>query len=85
VVSLQTSVDSELFLHLISHSKRRSQLDQIFDAASQAPPQHSTRYGSFRAFPATLARAESVLILHFFKQVAFMKLFGAIPTSCRTR
>ena len=27
---------AELFLHLISHSKRRSQIDQIFDAMSQA-------------------------------------------------
>ena len=29
-------VAAELFLHLISHSKRRSQIDQIFDAMSQA-------------------------------------------------
>jgi amidophosphoribosyltransferase len=35
-VLLQSTVDSELFLHLISHSKRRSQLDQIFDAMTQA-------------------------------------------------
>ena len=35
-VLMQTSVDSELFLHLISHSKRRSQIDQIFDAMTQA-------------------------------------------------
>ena len=34
-VLMQTNVDSELFLHLISHSKRRSQIDQIFDAMSQ--------------------------------------------------
>ncbi len=33
---MQSTVDSELFLHLISHSKRQSQLDQIFDAATQA-------------------------------------------------
>jgi len=33
---MQTNVDSELFLHLISHSKRRSQIDQIFDAMTQA-------------------------------------------------
>jgi glutamine phosphoribosylpyrophosphate amidotransferase len=32
---IQTNVDSELFLHLISHSKRRSQIDQIFDAMTQ--------------------------------------------------
>jgi amidophosphoribosyltransferase len=35
-VLMQSTVDSELFLHLISHSKRQSQLDQIFDAATQA-------------------------------------------------
>ena len=35
-VLMQTNVDSELFLHLISHSKRRSQIDQIFDAMTQA-------------------------------------------------
>jgi len=35
-VLLQSTVDSELFLHLISQSKRRSQLDQIFDAMTQA-------------------------------------------------
>jgi len=35
-VLMQSNVDSELFLHLISHSKRRSQIDQIFDAMTQA-------------------------------------------------
>lgn len=34
-VLTQSTVDSELFLHLISHSKRKSQLDQIFDAMTQ--------------------------------------------------
>ena len=34
-VLMQSTVDSELFLHLVSHSKRSSQLDQIFDAMSQ--------------------------------------------------
>eukprot|EP00292_Cryptomonas_paramecium_P006924 CAMPEP_0113698492 /NCGR_PEP_ID=MMETSP0038_2-20120614/22741_1 /TAXON_ID=2898 /ORGANISM="Cryptomonas paramecium" /LENGTH=466 /DNA_ID=CAMNT_0000621663 /DNA_START=39 /DNA_END=1436 /DNA_ORIENTATION=- /assembly_acc=CAM_ASM_000170 len=34
-VLMQSTVDSELFLHLISHSKRSSQLDQIFDAMTQ--------------------------------------------------
>ncbi len=33
---MQSTVDSELFLHLVSHSKRSSQLDQIFDAMTQA-------------------------------------------------
>jgi amidophosphoribosyltransferase len=35
-VLTQSTVDSELFLHLISHSKRQSQVDQIFDAMTQA-------------------------------------------------
>ena len=34
-VLMQSTVDSELFLHLVSHSKRSSQLDQIFDAMTQ--------------------------------------------------
>jgi len=34
-VLTQSTVDSELFLHLVSHSKRSSQVDQIFDAMTQ--------------------------------------------------
>lgn len=71
-VLTQSTVDSELFLHLISHSKRKSQLDQIFDAMTQAE-------GAFSVVILTDSHLVAVRDPNGFRPLCLGKLVGRGP------